>query len=374
VADDQRALGDGTRVVRAGLPGEGESEPLLPGPELASLYRASGDPSGAPYVYTREGNRTWSRYEAALRDLEGGDALVFPSGMAAIAAMLFTSVGPGDVLVIPSDGYQAVRALASERLEPIGVEVRTAPSGPSFVDAVDGAAFVLAESPSNPGLDLCDIAELCRRAHAGGALVAVDNTLATPLGQRPLELGADFSMSSGSKYMTGHSDLILGHVAVRDAGLRDRLYEWRTTAGSIPGPFEVWMAHRSLATLDVRLARQGTTALALAERLAARDDVTNVRYPGRPGDPAHELAVRQMTRFGAMLTFDVGGGERAERFLAGCELVTYATSFGGVHSTAERRARWPGNDVSEGFIRMSVGLEDAADLIADVERALDASA
>jgi cystathionine gamma-lyase len=162
-------------------------------------------------------------------------------------------------------------------------------------------------------------------------------------------------------------------VSVRDDATAETLRSWRTTGGAIAGPFETWLAHRSLATLDVRLERQCASALALSEMLAARDDVTDVRYPGRPEDPAHAVAARQMSRFGSVVAFDVGSRERAERFLAACELFADATSFGGVHSSAERRARWPGNDVPEGFIRMSVGIEAAADLLADVERALDVS-
>jgi cystathionine gamma-lyase len=203
--------------------------------------------------------------------------------------------------------------------------------------------------------------------------VAVDNTLATPIGQRPLELGADFSVSSDSKHATGHSDLILGHVAVRSAEHAEELDTWRRMTGAVPGPFEVWLAHRSLATLDVRLERECATALQLAQMLAERADVAAVRYPGLPDDPSHELAARQMTRFGSIVVFDVGDRSRAERFLAACSLVAEATSFGGVHSSAERRARWSGNDVPEGFIRFSVGCETAADLLADVEQALDRS-
>jgi cystathionine gamma-lyase len=367
------APGDGTRVVHAGLPAAASGEPLLPGPEFASLYHVSGDPSGG-YEYGRYGNRTWAAYEAALGELEGGRALVFSSGMAAASAILLPVLGPGDVLLAPEDGYPAVRTLAREHLAPRGIEVRFAPSGPAFADAVeDGITLVWAESPSNPGLEVCDLREVSRRAHVAGALVAVDNTLGTPLGQRPLELGADFSMSSDTKYVSGHSDLLLGHVAVDDDGLFERLLSWRTTTGAIAGPFETWLAHRSLATLDMRLERQCTTALALSAALAERDDVSGVRYPGRPGDPAHDLAAAQMSRFGSIVVFDVGTRERAERFLASCELVAEATSFGGVHSTAERRARWSGNDVGEGFIRFSVGCETPADLLADVERALDAT-
>jgi cystathionine gamma-lyase len=231
--------------------------------------------------------------------------------------------------------------------------------------------IVWLESPSNPGLDLCDLAAVCAAAHEAGALVVVDNTLATPLGQRPLALGADFSVSSDSKHATGHSDLILGHVAVSDPALAEELHGWRRLTGAVPGPFEAWLAHRSLATLDVRLERQCSTALALAELVSGRSDVGAVRYPGLPGDPGHALALRQMTRFGSIVVFDLGSRERAERFLAGCALVAEATSFGGVHSSAERRARWSGNDVGEGFIRFSVGCETAADLLADVTQALD---
>ena len=368
------ARGDGTRAVHAGLPDPAHGTPLLPGPEFASLYHLPGEPSG-DFVYGRYGNRTWAGFEAALGELEGGRAVTFASGMAAASAVLLPLLAPGDVLLAPEDGYPAVRTLAQEHLAPRGVEVRFAASGPGLSDAVaDDVSLVWVESPSNPGLEVCDIREVARRAHLAGAIVAVDNTLATPLGQRPLDLGADLSVSSDTKYVSGHSDLLLGHVATDDEALHERLVAWRSTAGAIPGPFETWLAHRSLATLDVRLERQCGTALALAEALVARDDVEGVRYPGLPADPAHEPAAAQMSRFGAIVVFDVGSRERAELFLALCELVADATSFGGVHSTAERRARWPGNEVAEGFIRMSVGCETGEDLIADVTQALDRSA
>jgi cystathionine gamma-lyase len=363
------ALGDGTRVVHAGLPVPIQHHPLLPGPQFASLYHLSGEPTGHPLEYGRYGNPTWTRWEAALGELEGGQAVAFASGMAAVAAVLVPRLSPGDVLLLPSDGYPSVRDLAASLP---GVELRTAPTR-DFARALEGATFAWLESPSNPGLDVCDIAAICSAAHAQGALVAVDNTLATPIGQRPLELGADFSVSSDSKYTTGHSDLILGHVAVSDPELAASLGAWRRLTGAVPGPFEAWLAHRSLATLDVRLERQCATALELATMLAERPDVTAVRYPGLVGDPSHELASRQMSRFGAIVVFDLGTRERAERFLAACVLVAEATSFGGVHSSAERRARWSGNDVGEGFIRFSVGCETAADLLADVDRALDES-
>src|SRR4051812_17908637 len=363
-------FGDGTRVIHAGLGPADQHAPLLPGPQFASLYHLSGEPTGHPLEYGRYGNPTWTRWEEALGELEGGQAVAFGSGMAAVAAVLMTRLAPGDVLLLPSDGYPSVRDLAG-RLP--GVEVRTAPTT-ELGSALDGVTFVWIESPSNPGLDVCDIAAICTDAQARGALVAVDNTLATATGQAPLALGADLAVTSDSKYTTGHSDLILGHVTVSDPELAAALDGWRRMTGAVPGPFETWLAHRSLGTLDVRLERQCGTALELASMLTERPDVTAVRYPGLPGDPSHELAMRQMRRFGAVVVFDVGSRERAERFLANCDLVAEATSFGGVHSTAERRARWSGNEVGEGFIRFSVGCETAADLLADVERALDGPA
>jgi cystathionine gamma-lyase len=255
------------------------------------------------------------------------------------------------------------------------VEVRFVPTvGDEVLAAVAGARLVWLESPSNPGLDVTDLARVIERAQAEGALVAVDNTLATPLGQQPLALGADYSMSSDSKHIGGHADLILGHVAVRDADRARDLTTWRTETGGIPGPFETWLAHRSLATLDVRLERQCANALAIAEFLVARADVSGVRYPGLPGDPSYGIASRQMTRFGTVVGFELDGAERAERFLAACRIVIEATSFGGLHTTAERRGRWGGDAVAPGFIRLSAGAEDRDDLIADMAAALDGTA
>ena len=366
--------GDGTRVVHAGLPAPEQGTPFLPGPTFAAPFHASGDPHSSPFVYNREGNPTWERYEQALGELEGGEAVVFASGMAAAAAVLLRELRRGDVLVVPTDCYMAVRSIAHDHLAARGVEVRPVPTGGDAVfDALDGARLVWLESPSNPGLDVADVAQVVERAHAGGALVAVDNTLATPLGQRPLDLGADYSMSSDSKHIAGHSDLNLGHVAVADPARAEALRAWRTHSGGIAGPFEVWLAHRSLATLDVRLERECANALAIAEFLAGRADLTGVRYPGLPSDPSYEIARRQMTRFGTVVGFELDSGERAQAFLGSCRLVIESTSFGGLHTTAERRARWGADAVAPGFVRLSAGAEDADDLIADLAQALDAS-
>ncbi|MEU6052437.1 cystathionine gamma-lyase [Streptomyces xanthochromogenes] len=366
--------GDGTRSVRAGLPEPVAYEPTLPGPVFAAHFHLPGEADG-PYTYGRDTNPTWTHLERAIAELESPDesaeAIVFASGMAAISAVLLSHARSGDTVVLPDDGYQAL-PLIREQLEAYGIEVRTAPTaGDAQIAHLDGAKLLWIETPSNPGLDVCDVARLARAAHDAGALVAVDNTLATPLGQRPLELGADFAVASGTKGLTGHGDLLLGYVVCRDAGLAAQVRKWRKVVGAIPGPMEAWLAHRSLATLHLRADRQAANALALAEMLAKREEVTGLRYPGLPSDPSHRQAAAQMRRFGCVVSFDLPDRGFAERFLKALRLVDDATSFGSVRSTAERRGRWGGDAVSEGFIRFSVGAEDAPDLIADVERALE---
>ncbi|MFH9466075.1 cystathionine gamma-lyase [Streptomyces clavifer] len=368
------AMGDGTRAVRAGLPEPEQYEPTLPGPVFAAHFHLSGVPVG-PYTYGRETNPTWTHLERAISELEAPEeqveTTVFASGMAAVSAVLLSVARAGDAVVLPDDGYQAL-PLVREQLEAYGVEVRTAPTGgDAQLEVLDGAKLLWIETPSNPGLDVCDVRRLVEAAHAAGVLVAVDNTLATPLGQRPLELGADFSVASDTKGMTGHGDILLGHVTCRDPQLSAGVRRWRKVVGAIPGPMEAWLAHRSLSTLQLRVDRQCSTALVLAETLAKRTEVAGLRYPGLPGDPSYPTAVRQMRRFGSVVSFVLADKETAERFLAALRLVDDATSFGGVRSTAERRARWGGDAVPEGFIRFSVGAEDPVDLLADVERALD---
>lgn len=365
---------DATRVVRAGLPAAKQGDPFLPGPTFAAPYHVAGDPASAPYRYARYENPTWTHFESALAELEGGESVVFSSGMAACTAVLATTLAPGARLVLPSDGYFAVRQLADEFFAAWGVEVVAVATAGTIADEVlRGARLVWIETPSNPGLDACDIAALARRAHAAGALVAVDNTTATPLVQRPLVLGADFSVAADTKALTGHGDLVLGHAAAREATHVEALRTWRKRTGAILGPMEAWLAHRSLATLDVRLERMCANALAIASFLAGRSDVRAVRYPGLPGDPSHAVASRQMARFGSIVSFDLESENRAQRFLSICELVTEATSFGAIHTTAERRARWGGDDVSPGFVRLSAGCEDAGDLVRDLAQALDRS-
>jgi cystathionine gamma-lyase len=374
IEQHRTAVGDGTRCVHAGRVDDGIGAPLHAGPVLAAAYHLGPPEAPTPVdFYGRSANPTWRALEAAIGELDGGHTVLFASGMAAVSAMLRLLCRPGSAVVLPADGYYLARALAAEELAPLGVEVREVPTAGPWPSALfDGASLVLLETPSNPRLDVCDIAELADRAHAAGALLAVDNTTATPLGQRPLALGADLVVASDSKALSGHSDLILGHVSSADPELAGRLATARNRGGAVPGPFETWLAHRGLGTLDLRLARQAENAAALATALSEHPGVLQVRWPGLPGDPSFELASRQMRRFGGVLSFELPSEAAVGRFLATSSLVASATSFGGLSSNLDRRARW-GDLVGPGFVRMSAGCEDTADLVADVLKSLDAA-
>jgi cystathionine gamma-lyase len=314
-------------------------------------------------------NPTRRRLEAAIGALEGGDCLVFASGQAAITGLLLSLLRPGDTALLPADGYYTVREFAAATLRGQGVAVMLALTAGPY-PPLGGVRLVLLETPANPGLDVCDIAAVSAIGRAAGTLVAVDNTTATPLGQQPLELGADVVVGSGTKALAGHSDLLLGYLATRNQQVLARLRQWRDHTGAVPGAFDAWLAHRSLATLDLRLGRQSANAAAVAAMLTSRTDVDSVRWPGLPGDPAYAVAARQMRRMPGVVSFDLGSAGRVAGFLAGARLVAAATSFGGVHTTADRRAQW-GDDVTEGFVRLSCGIEDTDDLLADLAAALD---
>jgi len=359
-----------TLIVHAGYRPRGAPGPFLAGPQFSSTYTTPGDPSDHPLTYGRFHNPTWTAWEEALGVLEGGQAVAFASGMAAAAAVFGVTLRRGDVVALAADGYYAIRRLAATWLEPMGVEVRLVPTKGGHAAALEGARLLWLETPSNPLLDVCDIRALAEEARARGALVAVDNTTATAYLQQPLDLGATIVMASDTKALTGHSDLLLGHVATRDEALVAALRTWRTHHGAIPGPMEVWLAHRSLPTLPLRVSRQCATAVRLAAILASRSDVAAVHYPGLPDHPAHDVARRQMRAFGTLVSFDLATRARAGAFLRALTLAREATSFGGVHSLAERRARWGGDAVSDGLIRFSVGCEAADDIVADVEQAL----
>jgi cystathionine gamma-lyase len=375
-------LRDATKVIRSTLTPAVPGEPLHAGPVFAGPFHAPGEISQTGYSYARSHNPTWTELENAIAQMESGElasgetyaasVLVFASGMAAISAVFSAVLRPGDIAVMPSNSYYTARMLMREYFAEMGVVLRFAPTANDAQgELLEGARLLWIETPSNPTMDICDIAALSRRAHREGALVAVDNTTATPLGQRPLALGADFSVSSDTKSMTGHSDLLMGHVAVRDPGLYEKIDRWRTLTGGVVGPMEAWLALRSIGTLPLRLERSCANAQRIAEYLATRPEVESVMYPGLPTHPGHALAVRQMRCCGPVLSFILRDRPSAEAFFTASRLITEATSFGGLSTTAERRARWGGDDVCEGFIRLSAGCEDIHDLLADIGHALD---
>jgi cystathionine gamma-lyase len=339
--------------------------PIMP----AAMFHLPGDPAGHAQ-YGRSHNPTWEGVEDALSHLEDADCVAFPSGMAAIAAALFATVKAGDRVLLPSDGYYTTRVLAERFLKPLGVDFDLRPTATYVDGGFDNYRLVYLETPANPGLDICDISAVARGAHAAGALVVADNTTMTPFGQRPLDRGADLVVAADTKAPNGHSDALLGHVATRDRALLDRVREWRKLSGSIPGPFEAWQVHRGLETLELRFERMCATAGMLAERLRGHRTLTALRYPGLPDDPAHNLARMQMRRFGFLIGLTLESEAAAERFIDGCSLIQPATSFGGVHTSAERRARW-GDAVAPGFVRLSIGIEPAEELWSAVSKALD---
>lgn len=340
--------------------------PLTP----ASTFALPGT-TDAPFTYGRAGTPTWSALEQALGLLEQAETVVVPSGMAAISAVLLTHLTSGDRVLLPCDGYYATRSLAERFLVPAGIEVVLRPTAEYAEQDLTGVALVLLETPSNPGLDLCDIAEVSARAHSAGALVVVDNTTLTPFGQRPLDLGADVVVASDTKAPNGHSDALLGHVASRRPAVLERVREWRTLAGGIPGQLETWLVHRGLETLELRVDRMCTSAQVLAERLTEHPAVQSVVHPGLADHPQRELAARQMARAGSLIGITLADEDAAERFLAAARLVVPATSFGGVHTSGERRARW-GDAVPGGFVRLSVGCEPTEALWQDLDAALRA--
>ncbi|MGQ0643286.1 MAG: cystathionine gamma-lyase [Gemmatimonadaceae bacterium] len=360
-----------TLILHAGYRATAEPGPFLQGPQFSSTYVTPGEPEQHHLTYGRFDNPTWSAWENALGLLEGGEAVAFASGMAAVSAVFGITIKPGDIVVLPAESYYTTRVLAANWLASIGAQVRLAPTRDNAqTRELEGARLLWLETPTNPQLDVCDIELLAAAARKAGALVAVDNTTATAYLQQPLALGVDFVVAADTKALSGHSDVVLGHVATTSAVHAIALRTWRTQHGSIPGPMEVWLAHRSLATLPLRLTRQCGTALQLAQLLEARLGDSSVFYPGLPKHPGYEIAKRQMHAFGSVVSFDLTTRQRAETFLKRLALVREATSFGSVHSTAERRARWGGDAISQGFIRFSVGCEAAADILSDVDQAL----
>lgn len=370
MAMDDAAKADGERIARMLhardklAPGEPLAPPIVP----ASSFHLPGDPAAAPFQYGRFHNPSWDAAEHALSILEDAPVVSFPSGMAAIAAVLHTRLRAGDRVLLPSDGYYTTRALTERFLAPLGVSFDLRATRGFLDGGFAGYRLVWVETPSNPGLDVCDIAAVAAGVHAEGATLAVDNTTLTPLGQRPLDLGADIVVAADTKAPGGHADVLFGHVASRDKALLDAVRDWRKLSGAIPGPFEAWLVHRGLETLELRFERMCANALEIARRLAVHKATCRVRHPGLGNDPSHAIARKQMAKFGSLVGVEFADAETAERFIA-CRFVRPSTSFGSVHTSAERRARW-GDAVAPGYVRLSVGCEPLEALWAAMEEAL----
>jgi cystathionine gamma-synthase len=343
---------------------------------LTSTYVADGDVD-----YARTDNPTWQAFESALGALEGGDALVLSSGMAAITAAL-ALVPDGTRVVAPTHAYSGTSAMLAQAADRgrLTVEDVDVADTDAVLAALPGAGLLWLESPTNPMLEVADLPTLCAAARETGTLTVVDNTFATPLVQRPLDLSADVVVHSVTKYLSGHSDVLLGAVVTRPdergRSLRDDLRAHRRLTGSIAGPTEVWLALRGLRTLALRMERAQRSAAELARRLQGHPAVTRVRHPSLRADPGHDRAVRQMRGFGAILAVEVAGGAAAaEAVAAATVLWVHTTSLGGVESTLERRRRHAAEaaTVPESLLRLSVGIEDVEDLWTDLDRALRAA-
>jgi cystathionine gamma-lyase len=335
---------------------------------MAAMYNLPGNPQGFAQ-YGRFDNPTWDGVEEMLAHLESAPTVAFPSGMAAISAVFFSQLKIGDRVLLPSDGYYTTRVLAERFLKPLGVSFDLRETGAYLDGGFEGYRMVFVETPANPGLDLCDIAAVSAAARAAGAIVVADNTTMTPFGQRPLDLGADIVVAADTKAPNGHSDVLFGHVASRDEAVIGSVKEWRKLSGAIPGPFEAWLVHRGLETLEVRFDRMCSSAEIIARRLKDNPKVKALRFPGLADDPSHNLARAQMERFGFLIGLTLESEAVAEGFIDGCALIQPATSFGGVHTSAERRARW-GDAVAPGFVRLSVGCEPVEELWKAIEEAL----
>ena len=378
-----------TRTIHAGQPSEPGTGSLI-----APIFQTSTYEQDAPGVhrgfdYSRTNNPTRARLEAVLADLEGvKHAAVFASGLAAENALLQAYLRPGDEIVIPQDVYGGTYRLLTKVYEPAGCVIRQ-------VDVADHAAFAAAlsertrlvwiESPTNPRLLVYDIAKICATAHAAGALVVVDNTFATPCFQQPFQLGADLVVHSVTKYLAGHSDLIQGAVLAADAAVFEPVKFLQNATGAVPSPFDCWLTLRGLKTLELRMERHALNAERIARALEAHPLVSTVYYPGLPGHPGHEIASRQMTGFGGMVSFELDGSvEEVVSFVSSRRFFALGESLGGVKSLLCHPARMTHASIpaetrralglSDTLIRLSPGCEHPRDLVADLVEGLDALA
>lgn len=373
------SLSPETVVVAAGRPARTQGGPVNPPLVLSSTYVSQGTPQPGEFLYARADTETWHPFEEALGTLEGAGrpGVVFSSGMAALASV-FAFVPVGGTVVVPRHGYQVTLGFADDLAQRAGVRVVRVDVADTdqVVAALDGASLLLLESPTNPMLEVADLPVILAAARAQGVLSAVDNTFATPLGQQPLAHGADLVVHSVTKYLAGHSDVVLGAVVASTDALDQRLRAYRTLHGAVPGPFEVWLALRGLRTLALRVERSQASAVELARRLVDHPQVVEVRHPSLPHDPGHERAARLMTGFGSILGVrPAGGAAAADAVVAAVRLWVPATSLGGVESSLERRRRYPTESptVPEDLLRLSVGIEGVEDLWRDLDQALRAA-
>lgn len=349
----------------------GRGERVLGGPLNPPLVLASNFHGGA---YAREqGTPAWSALEEAIGALEGGDTTAFSSGIGATAAILET-LPTGATVVGPAAGYAWTRSLLRERAEKgriVLAEVDTTDTAAVLAAAGD-AALLWLESPSNPLIEITELDRILSALRDRPVKVVVDSTFATPLLQQPLAMGADYALHSATKFIGGHSDLMLGVVSTRDPADDALLQHVRAQSGATPGALEAWLALRGLRSLPVRLEASQKSAMTLAERLAGHPLVTRVRYPGLPDDPGHERAKRFMSGFGAMLSVQLDStDEQAEAVCARVAVFTHAKSLGGIESLIDRRARYAGSSAPGTLLRLSIGCEHVDDLWADLRSALD---
>ncbi len=357
-----------TWVVAAGRTRQ-PGDPLNPPITAASNFIRGGD-----FYYSRShGTPTIEALEHVVGGMEGGRAIAFSSGMAAVAAV-FNGLTVGSSVVIGDDCYHGVAALALEGAERNRWSVKRLglADTPAWCDAAGSADLVWLETPTNPLLDVADLAAICAAPRKPGNIIAVDNTFATPFNQRPLEFGADLAMHSATKFIGGHSDLLAGVLVTADSELEDQLLRSRELTGAIPGALETYLAVRGSRTMALRLDRGQASAGELALRLQASSAVDVVRYPGLASHATHEVAARVLDGFGAMISFDVAGDvERADAVVDRLELIMHATSLGGVESTIERRGVTAGQEhLPPTLLRFSVGCENVEDLWSDLEQAL----
>ena len=369
---DWNKLATETKVVAAGRPEKKPDGALNPPIALNSTFH-----EGGPIGYARYGNETWSALEDAISILEGGKSLIFSSGMGAISCVI-SLLPEASVIVAAHNGYQGTTTMLKKMHEDKRLEVR-------FVDlantdavlaAIPGAKMLYLESPTNPAIEVVDLPTVIAAGKAAHCVVVVDNTLATPMIQNPLALGADITLHSVTKYLSGHSDLLLGSTSTKDDALYGRLEQARRYSGAIAGPFEAWLALRGLRTFALRMQRSQENALELANRLVKDPRVLKVRYPGLVTDPYHERAKSFMKGFGAMISFEVNATTaQIDQMCDFSKLITNATSLGGVESIWERRRRWAteSHTIPENLIRFSVGIESVDDLWSDIQFAFTAA-